>query len=325
LNWGVGGSQTPYYFFIPSTIDVVDVGNPGGSDSAIVYNLRLRRFVVRDLFVESYYPFSRFTRVELGVHAVALGLSTLNLSDAYDLQTGQYIGSAESTSDESALGYAQPSIAVVHDNTLFSYVGPFAGTRSRFGVSPTFGGERFTNVVADYRRYLFARPFTLAFRGMLYGNFGRDAELFPIYLGSTDLIRGYTSGSFRNNECLSSPATTGYTGCQGLDELIGSRIAVANVELRFPLTRSLVLGFLPIGLPPIEGALFYDAGVAWSAGDTVRFNRRAGETVRSVHRSYGGSIRVNLLGFVILRFDITKPLNRAYNKAYWTVSLGPTF
>jgi outer membrane protein assembly factor BamA len=112
-----------------------------------------------------------------------------------------------------------------------------------------------------------------------------------------------------------------------LDQLIGSRIAVGNVELRFPLTRSLVLGFLPIGLPPIEGALFYDAGVAWSSGDTVRFNRRAGDagTVRSVVRSYGGSIRANLLGFVILRFDITKPLNRAYNKAYWTVSLGPTF
>ena len=329
LNWGVGGSQTPYYFFIPSTIDVIDVGNPGGSDSAIVYNLRLRRFVVRDLFVESYYPFSRFTRVELGIHAVALGLSTLNLSDAYDLQTGQYIGSAESTSDESSLGYAQPSIAVVHDNALFSYVGPFAGTRSRFGVSPAFGGERFTNVVADYRRYLFARPFTLAFRGMLYGNFGRDAELFPIYLGSTDLIRGYTSGSFRNNECLSSPSLpTGFTGCSGLDQLIGSKIAVANVELRFPLTRSLVLGFLPIGLPPIEGALFYDAGVAWSTGNTVKWNRNDTDDpllVRSPVRSYGTSIRANLFGWVILRFDYTKPLDRAHNKAYWTVSLGPTF
>jgi hypothetical protein len=327
LNWGLGGSQTPYYFFIPSTIDVVDVGNPGGSDSALVYNLQLRRFVVRDLFAESYYPFSRFSRVELGVHAVFLGLSTLTLSDAYDIQTGQYLGSAESTSDERSLGYAQPSIAFVHDNALFSYVGPFSGRRSRFGISPTFGGERFINIVADYRHYQFFRPFTLAFRGMVYGNFGRDAALFPIYLGSTDLIRGYTSGSLRNHECLSGPASTGYTGCQGLDQLIGSRIAIANVELRFPLTRSLVLGFLPIGLPPIEGALFYDAGIAWNSGDTLRINRRAGDslTVRSLMRSYGGSIRVNLFGFVILRFDITKPLNRAFNKAYWTVSLGPTF
>ena len=185
------------------------------------------------------------------------------------------------------------------------------------------------NFTADYRRYMFARPFTLAVRTLLYGNTGRDAELFPIYLGSTELIRGYTSGSLLNHECAAAPSQpTGFTGCTALDQLIGSKIAVANVELRFPLTRSLVLGFLPIGLPPIEGALFYDAGVAWSQGTDVKWNRNSGDDpllVRSVVRSWGGSIRANLLGFVILRFDITKPLDRTYKKAYWTVSLGPTF
>lgn len=327
VNWGVGGSQTPYYFYIPSTIDIIPIN--GTNDSALVYNLRLQRYVVRDLFAESYYPLNRFSRIELGVHGVALGVATLTLSDAYSLLTGQYLGSFESDSNQRSIGYVSPRIAFVHDNALFSYVGPFAGSRARFGISPSFGGERFMNFVADYRRYLFARPFTLAFRTLLYGNTGRDGELFPIYLGSTELVRGYTSGSLLKHECATSPTLpTGYTGCTGLDQLIGSRIAVANVELRFPLTRSLVLGFLPIGLPPIEGALFYDAGVAWSRGDTVKFNRAAGDDpllVRSLVRSYGGSIRVNLLGFVILRFDITKPLDRTYKKAYWTVSLGPTF
>ena len=42
-------------------------------------------------------------------------------------------------------------------------------------------------------------------------------------------------------------------------------------------------------------------------------------------RSWGGSARVNALGFMILRFDYTKPLDRPYDKAYWTVSFGPTF
>ena len=325
LNWGVGGSQTPYYFYLPSTYGPDTI--PGTADTATVYSLRLQRFVVRDLFVESYYPFSRFSRLELGVHGVSLSLATLMLSDYY--QNYVYQGTIESTSDEASKGYVQPQIALVHDNALFGYVGPFAGSRSRFGVSPSFGSYQFTNVVTDYRRYLFARPFTLAFRGMLYGNFGKDAELFPIYLGSTDLIRGYTSGSLRNNECTSSPSLpTGFTGCPGLDQLIGSKIAVANVELRFPLTRSLILGFLPIGLPPIEGALFFDAGVAWSTGDTVKWSRNASDDpllVRTPVRSYGTSIRANLFGWVILRFDYTKPLDRAHNKAYWTVSLGPTF
>ena len=327
VNWGVGGSQTPYYFYIPSTIDVVPI--TGSTDSAVLYNLRLQRYVVRDLFAESYYPVSRFTRIELGVHGVALGVATLTLSDAYSQQTGQYLGSFENDSNQRSIGYLSPRIAFVHDNALFSYVGPFVGSRSRFGISPSFGGEQFINFVADYRRYLFARPFTLAFRTLLYGNTGRDAELFPIYLGSTELVRGYTSGSLINHECAAGQsAPNSLTGCTGLDQLIGSKIAVANVELRFPLTRSLVLGFLPIGLPPIEGALFYDAGVAWSQGDQVKWNRSATDDpllVRSVVRSYGGSIRVNLLGFVILRFDITKPLDRTYKKAYWTVSLGPTF
>ena len=108
--------------------------------------------------------------------------------------------------------------------------------------------------------------------------------------------------------------------------MIGSNIAVLNVELRFPLTRSLVLGFLPIGLPPIEGALFYDAGVAYDHSRDVKLSYVANNPrIRSVVRSWGGSIRVNLLGFVILRFDIAKPLDRTYKKAYWTVSLGPTF
>jgi Tol biopolymer transport system component len=329
LNWGVGGSQTPYYFYLPSTLDTVDAGAPGGSDSAFAYSLRIQRYVVRDVFAESYYPLSRFSRIEAGLHGVSLSVATLTLTDGYDLQTGQYIGSLESDSNQASLGYLQPSLAIVHDNAIFSYVGPFSGSRSRFGISPAFGNKRFTTFTADYRRYLFFRPFTLAVRGMFYGNTGRNADLFPIFVGSTELIRGYTSGSIINHECAATDVVTpGFTGCAPLDQLIGTRIAVANVEFRFPLTRSLVLGFLPVGLPPIEGALFYDAGVAWQSGNKLKWNRSATDdplVVRSPVRSYGGSIRVNFLGFVILRFDITKPLNRAYNKAYWTISLGPTF
>ncbi|HVH10516.1 MAG TPA: hypothetical protein VM736_12035, partial [Gemmatimonadales bacterium] len=117
-------------------------------------------------------------------------------------------------------------------------------------------------------------------------------------------------------------------------------IAVVNAELRFPLTRSLVLGFLPVGLPPIEGALFYDMGLAWNGtacswpagtqppvGSCVVWNRGAQDPLiyRTPVRSWGGSIRMNLLGFVVLRADISKPLTRPHNSAYWTISLGPTF
>jgi Tol biopolymer transport system component len=328
LNWATGYSQDPYYFYggYQDNIVATPGGNPG--DSSFRRTFIIRRFVIRDLFAETYYPFSRFSRVELGLHGVNVSDATLALSDYYDANPaspnfGGYQGTLDSTAHNPSISFAQPSVALVHDNSLFGYVGPFAGSRSRFQASPTLGDWKFVTLLGDYRRYLYLRPFTLAFRGMLFGRFGRDAEQFPIFLGTTELIRGYTAGSMRDHECAGS-----FSGCAEIQQLIGSKVAVGNVELRFPLTRSLVLGLLPVGFPPIEGALFYDAGVAWSAGDTLKLSRKAGDDpilVRAPLRSWGGSIRANLFGYVILRLDLTKPLDRRYNKSYWTVSLGPTF
>ncbi len=143
-------------------------------------------------------------------------------------------------------------------------------------------------------------------------------------------MRGYTAGSIRNHECVANLASSAnsQTGCAELDQLIGSKVAVGNVELRFPLTRSLVLGFLPVGFPPIEGAFFYDIGMAWDDASTVKWNRSASDDPRLVRtplRSWGGSIRANVFGLLIMRLDYTKPLDRAGIHAYWTISLGPTF
>ena len=330
MNWAAGFSQQPYYFYAPSTVTVQDdprSSNP--ADSQIVFTARLRRLVVRDLFAEAYYPFSRFSRVELGVHAVNVGDATLMLSDCYENDaSGTYCGSALDDSTGPGLNFIRPSFALVHDKTMFGYVGPFAGTRSRFEVSPSIGDWQYVSGLGDYRRYLFARPFTLAVRTLFFGRFGRDANAFPLFLGNTELIRGYTAGSFRDNECIASALSTSRTGCAELDQLIGSKVAVANIELRFPLVRNFAFGFLPVGLPPIEGALFYDAGLAWDDGSTVKWSRSSTDNpdaVRAPLRSYGASIRANMMGFIILRFDYTKPLDRPRDRSYWTISLGPTF
>ena len=329
FNWATGFSQEPLYFYNGSSWSREDYGSVGGTDSADVLTTSIERFVIRDGFIESYYPFTRFSRAELGFHAVNITDATLQLQTGFDAASGVFIGQNYNTLSGPSISYVQPSLSLVHDNSLFGYVGPFAGSRSRFQVSPAFGTWHFTAASADYRRYVFLRPFTLAFRGMMFGRYGRDAERFPIFLGTPELLRGYTYGSIRNHECISNPAGGNITGCAQLDQLIGSKIAVGSVELRFPLTRSLVLGFLPIGFPPIEAALFYDAGLAWSEGSIVKLQRTAGDSdivaVRTPLRSWGTSIRVNMLGLMILRFDYAKPLDRPRNKSYWTISLGPTF
>jgi len=325
LNWAFGASQQPLYFYLPTLVQPV-------KPDTFIQTQRIERFVIRDVFAQSFYPFSRFTRVEFGGHFSNISQAILQqrLAVAYDPNIGNHVFDAEAptTVDGPSISYYGPQLALVHDNSLFGWVGPFAGSRWRFEVSPTFGSWQFTQGLADWRRYFFARPFTLALRGMFFGRFGRDADLFQQFLGSTELIRGYTAGSIFNNECVAEPTTgAGQTGCPQLDQLIGSRLAVVNAELRFPLTRSLVLGFLPVGLPPIEAAIFYDAGLAWDSNSKVLLTRRGQdpEIYRAPLRSWGGSIRVNALGFVVLRLDYTKPLSRPHNDPYWTVSLGPTF
>ena len=325
LNWYFGGSQQPLYYYLPAGVQQV-------APDTFIVTQQIERFVIRDVFAQSYYPFSRFTRVEFGGHFSNISQAILQQGNlvAYDPGSGQNfllgVGDPVTVNGPSVSFYG-PTVALAHDNALGGWVGPFAGSRWRIEASPNFGAWQFTQGLVDWRRYFFARPFTLALRGLVLGRSGRDADLFQQFLGTTELIRGYTAGSVINHECISSAAQN---SCPELDQLIGSSLAVVNAELRFPLTRSLVLGFLPVGLPPIEGAIFYDAGLAWNSNSKVLWSRTAAQEAqaglyRAPLRSWGGSIRVNALGFVVLRLDYTKPLSRSYRTPYWTLSLGPTF
>src|SRR5256886_10348287 len=226
LNWAFGGSQQPLYFYLPTTVTP-------NTDGTTTFTPQIERFVIRDLFAQAFYPFNRFTRVELGGHFSNINQSVLQEHFPCDPSVCQV--QDEATLDLGSVTYYGPQVALVHDNSLFGFVGPFAGARSRFELSPSFGDWRFTAGLADWRRYLFFRPFTLAVRGLFFGRFGRDAELFPQYLGSTELLRGYTAGSILNNECLNpSSSSNAVTGCSNLDQLIGSKIPVFHPELRFP-------------------------------------------------------------------------------------------
>ena len=111
-------------------------------------------------------------------------------------------------------------------------------------------------------------------------------------------------------------------------QLIGSRIAVANAELRFPLLRRVDLGILPISLPPVDGLFFYDAGVAWSGGQQVSLTAPQNYDFtkqRFALRSYGYGVRVNLFNFAILRWDYAWPRDGFSRKPYWVFSIGPNF
>ena len=326
INWDAGVQQSPIFFYS---------GTYQGTDSLGRGTLttRLDRYIVRQAFFDASRPFNRFERLELGFSANQISRAFLDFSQYYDPTTGIVLDQTLDVQGQGGVAYVQPSIALVQDNSVALYTGPVMGRRMRLEYAPAFGGWRFHQLLGDYRRYdqLFG-PVTLASRLLFFGRFGRDSREFPVFLGSTDLIRGYTAGSFRRNECQLDLGGS-MTGCAALDQMIGSRVAVVNVELRFPLVRNLSLGVLPVRLPPLDGALFFDAGMAWDdrhsfSDGTIVWQRQPNQNpdlVRQPLKSWGLSIRTNLLGFIILRADYATPLDRNGRAAYWTLSIGPTF
>jgi Tol biopolymer transport system component len=323
LNWAVGVSQDPYYFLEPSQI----IAGTGPSQNTFVTNYR--RLVLRSVFGQASYPFSRFDRVELGLRGTILKDDILSILEPYDPFTGFATADPEiRTTGRPSVKYAQPSLALVHDNTVFGYTGPFAGSRFRFEAAPVFGDWRFGQFTADYRRYdKVAGPVTFATRLLYFGRRGRDATQFRLFGGSTDLIRGNTSGSYRRNECLNANDLNTQTGCAALDRLVGTQIGVASAELRFPILTP-QYKWVPRGFPPIEGAFFYDAGIVWENGNKLKWSHDPGDdpvNVRTPLQTVGASLRINFFGIVLGRLDYARPINRQGVKSLWTLSFGPPF
>ena len=326
MNWAVGLSQDPYFFYNGSGVTSSNIAGEYN------YITEIRRIVLRSAFATGFYPVSRFQRFEAGLHVTNFEDAVLDYIQPFDGATG--IATADAYSQKTVLreaGFVQPSVAWVYDNALDGYTGPFLGRRSRIELAPAIGSWQYLQSTVDLRRYdHLAGPFTLATRELYFGRSGRDADEFAMYLGYPDLIRGWTSGSFDRHECatlvVADPNST--TGCAALDQLVGTSIGVFNAELRFPILSQQYMHWLPALFPPIEGALFYDAGVAWSGDSKVEWSRPAGAsptTVRVPLQSLGASIRINALGFVVLRFDYAHPLNRPGVGSYWTISFGPAY
>ena len=153
----------------------------------------------------------------------------------------------------------------------------------------------------------------------------RSTSVAPSSCAAT-IVRSTASSAPESPGCRRTP--TRRAGCSAI-QLLGSRVAFANAELRFPLVRRFDLGLLPISLPPVDGLVFYDIGLAWSGGQKIVWDNSVNQnvaTTRAPVRSYGAGIRLNLFGFALLRWDYSIALDRpGGKKGYWTWTLGPSF
>lgn len=269
------------------------------------------------------YPLSSTRRIEFsaGAQRIAYGLEVDSLFVVGDQVLGQR---RNNLSAPSALTFGTASLAFVGDYSFFGFTSPVAGGRYRVEVSPNIGSIDYGTVLADYRRYFFNSPFTLAVRGLHYGRYGggaSDPRLAPVYIGQNQLIRGYDANDFQTGDCTPSPS--GSDGCPEYSRLNGSRIAVANVELRIPVLGTERLGLLNFPYLPLEVAPFADAGVAWTGDQTpsLRFDQRTTERVPVF--SAGVTARANVLGYAVLEVFYAHPFQRPGRRGVWGFQLAP--
>ena len=318
LQYSVGAFQEPYYFLRSA--------NYQENQGTITESQVITRYAIREAFAISLYPFNRFTRAELGMRFTNIDETNYLIKREinYPYATPFFIDSVD---HEAGLNFFSPVAALVSDNTLFGFTGPIFGRRYRFQVSPSLGSLHWVNYLADYRRYdpIIFSYLTLATR--LYTNMsvGRDEAAFPKYIGRPDLVRGYDRARYASEQC---GGLIGNPDACNAEQLLGSRVAVFNAELRFPLVRRFELGILPIGLPPVDGLFFFDAGMAWTRNHDIAWSRPEDydwTTQRYPLRSYGMGIRVNLFNYAILRWDYSIPLDTPDRNPMWTFYIAPSF
>jgi len=230
------------------------------------------------------YAMSQSRRIEFEGGARQTAYRRTLLSMSRSLTTGRVLD--RSTTEQSggaSTTVGEASAAIVTDTAVVGPTGPILGGRSRYQVTSTFGELANIRVFVDHRRYFMpARPYTIAARIVHLGQYGRDAEdprLAPAFLGSRQFVHGYGWSSL---QCRVDAEGV----CGALEELLGHRLIVGNLELRAPLMGIISRQFRydPV---PAEAFLFADAGVVWS---------RAASLERHRVRSFGAGVRVNAFG-----------------------------
>lgn len=317
-SWGFGGGQTPFvsegFTAAVGTLNGVPVEQ---TQSTTFWELD------RQAVGLAAYPFSRAQRVEFNFGYENIGFAAETETQLVNLANGGLISDQkQSLPAPAALNFAVGSAALVYDTSIFGGASPVLGQSYRLQLGMNAGSLDFANALVDYRKYVgLARPLSLAGRFLHYGRYGSGADsarLQGLFLGYPTLVRGYDVNSFTAAECGPELNTTG--ACPAFDRLLGSKIAVANVELRLELLGPLGL-MRSTAVPPVEVAPFYDAGVAWTSTDKPTF---FGGT-RHPATSEGLTLRVNLFGYAVGSISYAIPNHRPGRGPVWEFSLTPGY
>ncbi len=317
MPYSLSIAQQPFYFSGGSELEPL-------SQTQFVETHHIVRLVQRQVGAISLYPFNRFTRMEVGASFANIDYQTFPFYRVVDIAGFATQFERGQTRNLQSVNIYSPTLAFVTDNSLMGMVGPLSGRRARVQVTPQFGTWQWVDYLVDARAYkpIIFNYLTLATRFTSSLTIGRDEGVFEKWLGRPDFVRGFN----RSDVGFGCGAIAGGISCTD-DEAVGTRIAFANAEMRFPVLRRGMAGTW-FGLPPVEGLVFYDAGLAWNKGQSVTWSARPNadpQLQRSVLQSYGYGFRMNVFGILILRWDYAIPINRPNSRGFGTWFFGANY
>ncbi|BAU54520.1 DPP IV N-terminal domain-containing protein [Mucilaginibacter gotjawali] len=346
-RWNFGASvshipfQTANYSVVPTNYQV----NATTTIPANEERFDLIRIFEDQISLFTSYPITKKTRIEFGTGAAAYYYRVDRYSTFYDTSgavlsnTHTHISNSTYNAETTNNGIQlipfttyNVNTALVGDNSYFGVASPLKGYRYRLQAEYDFGTYQYFAPTIDLREYVRVAPVTFAARLYGYGRFGNTGNLYQMYVGYPFLIRGYEAQTFYSTS--SKTPTNGFT----IDQLSGNRIAVANFEVRMPLTGPERLSQFKSKFLFTELNLFFDAGLAWNAGNQVKFQMgpdqigttpeldASGQEIlvngkpvllpvynanqRVPALSAGISLRVNVFGAFVLEPYFAYPFNR---------------
>ena len=222
--------------------------------------------VQRGAGIHFRWPFDKFKRVELGLE-------------------GWMVEGAEEQDDTlrpvNDYFFAVPSLAYVHDTSLYSYLGPLDGIRAKLSLRPSVGDLTYVTLSADYRQYVhITRRSALALRLLSAGSFGENARIFEI--GGPISFRGR---GFEDTDADEA-------------NIQGTKMFLGNLEYRFPLIPSLDI---------LRGNVFFDTAIGWDGAPLHSTEQTEFFRAEELRTAFGSGIRLPLngpFGLVNLRFDL---------------------
>lgn len=313
FNWGGGVMRIPYISSSP--IDV----RPSEEDPSLdVYTQDLLIQTITDASILGQYPFSTTRRIEAtgGVQQY----STKIIREEFLVAGVTLVDRRSSELLNESINLGTVSTAFVGDSSMYGFISPIRGTRYRYEVKSLNGDINFQTGLADWRRYFFFRPLTLAVRGLYYGRYGEGADddrLSPLYVGQGSIGRGYDPYTINPGvECESN------ISCPVFDRLIGTSIAATGIELRAPLFGTKEFGLINAPFVPTEIFAFGDMAAAWTEDEKVTWKYATRSSERVPVFSVGIGARL-LLAYIPIEVFAAKPFQRPGEDVIYGFNITP--